>query len=90
MSETEELKEPLPTWKAHQQTRRGIVQIWQRLEKSVPELMDMRKQERRAGKLDNCQQITEAIQHSKLAITYLRKYAKCQFGKSLEELETYK
>ncbi len=77
-------------WKARQATRRRLIQVYHRLDKTVTDLIDERKAERKAKRLDNVQNLTEAIFHTKLAITYLRQIARSDFDKSLEELEGYR
>lgn len=79
-----------PGWKARQKMRRDLVQDFHRLVKTCASLVEARKDARAWKRLDDVQNLTEAIYHIKLAITYLRQIARSAFDKSLEELEGYK
>jgi hypothetical protein len=83
--------EPVPAgWKARQAARRSLAQTFARLTKSGSELFELRREARKAKRLDEVQDLTESIFHIKMAVTHLRHIARREFDKSLEELEGYK
>lgn len=77
-------------WEGRTKERRALVQMFNRLKKTIEAMYELRQIARKAKRLDDVQQYTEAIEHAKLSITYLRQVARRRFSKSLEELEGYK